>query len=206
MSVFIFCGPDGVGKTTAAKFFSEFFEMPYVKFPYGSDGNNKASAYSGRVIREILNDTEHPCNPVAFQALQFVNKVETVPLIQSLEEEFGVVFVDRWFPSAWVYGEVDGVNTAWSESLCKVLDGMLQPTLLFVFIGEPFRKDNDIYGEKQQEIRELYEKYCIAQADNPTVVRINVDGRSIEDVQTECLYYITEAILTKKQPGSILEV
>lgn len=204
MSIFMFCGGDGTGKTAAAQFFSRFFEMPYVKFPYGSDGDQRASKYSGRVIREILNDTEHPCNPAAFQALQFVNKFETIPLVLALEEEYGVVFVDRWIPSARMYGEVDGVDKDWNESLCEVLDGMLQPTILFVFIGEPFRKDNDIYGDKQEKIRKLYENYCEAQANNPTIIRINIDGKSLEEVHTECLHYITTAILTKKQPGSIL--
>jgi thymidylate kinase len=206
MSIFIFCGPDGVGKTTAAKEFSKLFEAPYIKFPYGSDGNPDATAHSGRVIREILNNTEHPCNPVAFQALQYLNKIETIPLIEALEKEFGIVFIDRWFPSALIYGEVDGIDRAWNGFLCKSLDDLLQPTLLFVFVGEPFKKDNDIYGNKQERIRELYEKYCASQINNPTVVRIDVTGKTLEEVHAECFYHIVNAMLTKKQPGSIFEV
>ncbi len=205
MVTIIFCGPDGVGKTTAAQKFSKLFEAPYVKFPYGSDNNPKATSYSGKVIRDILNDVEHSCNPVAFQALQFVNKIETVPVIKSLEKEFGVVFIDRWSPSALVYGEIDGVDKVWTEYLCKTLDDLLQPTLLFVFVGEPFRKDRDIYGEKQEKVRELYEKYCASQIDNATVVRVDVTNKSLAEVHAECLFYITKVIFTKKPSDGILE-
>ncbi|MFA5394920.1 MAG: hypothetical protein WC346_02765 [Methanogenium sp.] len=203
MSIFIFCGGDGLGKTTITKQISTLLDMPYVKYPYGSDNNADAALYSGKVIREILNDKEHTCDPTAFQALQFVNKLEAMPIITQLEAKFGAVFIDRCWLSAKVYGGVDNVDDAWSDMLCRYCDSLMPPTLLFVFIGKPFKKDNDIYGEKQLKIAELYNTYCESQCNNDTVVVIDVTDKSIMEVTLECLGHITKAIITNKQPGSI---
>ena len=202
MSIYVFCGGDGKGKTTIAKRLSGLLEGKYFKFPYGSDNDSDTPIYSGLVIREILNDKANKCHSAAFQALQFVNKLEAIPIIEKLEKEYGSIFVDRWWLSALVYGKADGVDEVWSQMLYDMLDRKLRPTLLFIFVGKSFKTDDDIYGKKQAKIDELYEAYCTAHEKDPIIVRIDVTGKSIDEVTVEVLSYIVKS-KTKKPENPI---
>lgn len=207
MARYVFCGGDGKGKTTIAKRLAELFGKPYFKFPYGSDNDTVNDIYTGIEIRKILNDKENKCNAVAFQSLQFVNKLEGIPEILKLEQKYGVVFIDRWWISALIYGIVDGVDIKWSISLNAILDLKMLPTILFIFTGQSFKKDNDIYGEKQAKVDVLYEQFY---EDNksmyfddvrkgPMMIKIDVTDKTIDEVTLEVLSHIALTLL----PGEI---
>lgn len=198
MGFYIFCGGDGLGKTTVAKYISAFICKPYFKFPYGSDGDTVKEIYSGKRIRAILNDKEHTCDPVAFQALQLVNKLEAVAVLKELERKHGIVFVDRWSLSALIYGAADGVDREWNEIICKFFDDQIKPSLMFIFVGKPFKNDGDRYGAKQKAIAEMYEDYIGEHLNDMTVVEINVTDKSIDAVSFEVLGHITRDILAKR--------
>jgi thymidylate kinase len=189
VSFYIFCGADGLGKTTIAKLLAQKLEKPYFKFPYGSDNDTEEIIYSGQRIRQILNK-DHTCDPVAFQALQLINKLEAVPVLKALELKHGIVLVDRWSLSALIYGEVDGVDRVWNNKICKFFDSQIQPAIMFIFTGTPFKNDGDKYGKKQQAIAALYDNYCKEHADNKLIVKIDVTGKSIETVAFEVLSHI----------------
>lgn len=144
MKIIVLEGPDKLGKTTQAKRISEATGAEYIKFP-----NEKL--YSGRVLREILNG-KRTFEPVSFQALQTMNRLETV---QTLDPD-GLYIFDRWTASSAVYGEADGVDPEWIRDISALLP---VPDIEFIFYGVPFGNDGDIYGEKQERIRGLYDEY-----------------------------------------------
>ena len=161
MAIFVICGPDNRGKTTIAKNISSMIGIPYLKFPYGSDNDTLEEVYSGKRIRAILNK-EYVCDPIAFQALQLINKMEAIPYLHELERVFGSVIVDRWNLSAIIYGTVDGVDPEWNTRICKFFDDQIKPSLMFILTGKPFKVDDDIYGGKQQlEVAHLYDEYIM---------------------------------------------
>lgn len=205
MAFYIFCGGDGLGKTTVAKLISKRLEKPYFKFPYGSDNDSEEPVYSGLRIREILNG-EHACDPVAFQALQLINKLEAIPVLKALELMYGIVLVDRWSLSALIYGEVDGVDRKWNDTICKFFDSRIQPTIMFIFTGTPFKNDGDKYGEKQQAIADLYDNYLVAHADDKRIIRIDVTGKSIETVIFEVLGHIAKNTMTSDDAPAINDI
>lgn len=146
MKIIVLEGPDKLGKTTQAKRLCQATGAEYVKFP-------NEELYSGRVLREILNK-ERPFEPVSFQALQIINRIETLKL---LDPEKTYVF-DRWTESGYVYGALDGVSTGWIEEISALLP---TPDLVLLFDGDPFGQDSDIYGGIQEKVRELYNEYAL---------------------------------------------
>jgi thymidylate kinase len=198
VSFYIFCGGDGLGKTTIAKILAALINVPYFKFPYGSDNDTEEEVYSGKRIRAILNDKENTCDPVAFQALQLINKLEAVSVLRELERKYGIVLVDRWSLSALIYGKVDGVDMVWNEKICKMFDDQIKPSIMFIFTGKSFKKDKDIYGEKQDTINRLYGEYLNKHRDGKNVIEINVTGKSKDAVALEVLGHIVRDVLKNK--------
>jgi thymidylate kinase len=173
MATFVLCGGDNVGKTTIAKKLAATTNIPYFKFPYGSDNDTIEDVYSGKRIRSILNG-EFQCDPIAFQALQLINKMEAIPHLRKLEQHYGAVIVDRWNLSAVIYGAIDGVDIVWNTKICKFFDDQIKPSLMFVLTGKPFKIDKDIYGQHQEEIQKMYLDYVAEHADDPSVIEIKI--------------------------------
>lgn len=197
MSIYIFCGGDNKGKTTITKQVSKLVQGEYFKFPYGSDNDSDTPIYSGLMIRQILTDKENKCHPAAFQALQFINKIEAIPIIKELEEEYGDVFIDRGGLSALIYGTVDGVDVQWSEMLYDKLTESLKPTLLFIFVGKSFTTDNDIYSDKQDRINDLYEAYYTEHKKDPNIIRIDITDKSINEITIEVLACMIKSMISQ---------
>lgn len=109
-------GFDGSGKTTIARLLGRSLNAQVVHFP--NDG-----AMTGPLIRSYLRREweigtltdrpwwSEPANPsaLAFQALQIVNRLET---FETLDPERPIVFARHW-QSAWVYGQIDGLDGDW---------------------------------------------------------------------------------------------
>jgi thymidylate kinase len=195
MSIYFIDGADGTGKTTAIKKISMMTGVPFVKLPYGSDGDSEC--YSGKKLREILNNKDTPCDPVALQALMFVNKLEAIKVIKELENEHGVVLVDRSHVSGLVYGEVDGVDCELSKWMYNKFEQEFGDShfKIFIFDGESFKQDSDIYCEKQESIKTAFRKYLWQQRDNPNVIEISVLERTEDNVAFEVLSHIVKDVM-----------
>jgi thymidylate kinase len=189
--VYVFVGADGLGKTTATKNVAKVLEGAYFKYPYGSSNETPEPVFSGIKIREFLNNTENPIDPMAFQCVNFVNKLEGIPEIEVLQAKYGWVFVDRWWLCMRVYGEADGVPDDLNRFMCSYLDDIMLPDMTFLFVGKPFRKEeNDIYGKKQDKISALYEKYYEEYKDLYNIVKIDVTDKSEWEIVYEILNHI----------------
>lgn len=69
-------GPDGFGKSTLCALLSDALNAELIKFP-------NVAFESGKRIYQILN-RELPFEPMSFQALQIVNRLETYETINPM--------------------------------------------------------------------------------------------------------------------------
>lgn len=140
-------GPDKVGKGTQAKILAKRLGCKHIRYPnYESD--------TGALIREILDGKVHTLNR-DFQILQARDKIEDMPRLKYAEETDGYVVLERYTPSTYVYGLVDGVPLEDSIVMSKELP---VPDLTIVLYGPPWNLKEDRYENKdtQDSVREFY--------------------------------------------------
>jgi thymidylate kinase len=171
-NLFVFEGNEKLGKTTVALDVCKKTGYRYQKFPNESNE-------TGKIIREILQE-KRSYEPYSFQALNAIDKQ-----ITDLE---GNVICDRYTLSQIVYGILDDVSL---EFLEEINVGLPEPNLIFVFTGDPFCKDDDIFNENTGEIGELYEKFLSKHVSDKTIIRIEAN-KPIEETITEICDYIWE--------------
>lgn len=173
--IIAFEGADGLGKTTQAKLLAEKLHCRYIKFP-------NEDKFSGKRIRELLN-FEHFFEPASFQALQIVNRLESLEMMREAEASDGGIILDRFSLSGIVYGLVEGLPEEW---LREVIGFLPTPDLTFLFVGEPYTQDRDVYGDtaKQARIAELYLKEAKTSSGRIELIH---NGKSIEAIHEEIL-------------------
>lgn len=114
----MFCleGIDGAGKTTQAGLLADRLCARQFKFP------NKDTP-TGKLIYSHLEEdwscqplwpgkpTIPPlCDALVFQALQLANRMEVAGTLDGLQKLGDHIVVDRYWPSGWVYGSIDGIS------------------------------------------------------------------------------------------------
>lgn len=136
-------GPDGFGKTTLCRALSKALNVEYIKFP-------NESFESGKTLRKIINK-ELPFEPMSFQALQIVNRLETYETLDPRK----TYVMDRGKLSGIVYALADGLPEEWVR---KTMDFIHDADITVIVTGRPYKKDSDIYSdiEYQKTIKRLY--------------------------------------------------
>lgn len=174
IKIITFEGPDGFGKTTYCKELCEAIGAEYVKFP-----NEKLE--SGGTLRKIINK-ELPYEPVSFQALNIINRLET---LQVLEDGKTYIF-DRYKLSGIIYGILSGV----SEELVEYMHTLLpDPDLTFIILGRCYREDNDIYSAKefQENVLKFYTKEAMKFKDKVVTI---CNTRTIDEVMETIIDFV----------------
>ena len=169
----VFEGADNLGKTTAAERVCKALGFKYMKFP-------NPQLYSGQVLREILQH-KRPFEPAGFQALNIVDRLLT-PMQ-------GNLIIDRYTDSGKVYGMSDGLPETWIDEMNALL---LQPDLVFVFVGIPFATDGEQY-DNNEKVVQAYNKLLEDNKGNPKYVEIKAN-RPIEEVVNEIVIIIKERV------------
>lgn len=138
-------GPDGFGKTTLCVALSKALCAEYVKFP------NESFA-SGKTLRRILNK-ELPFEPMSFQALQIMNRLETYETL----DPRGAYVMDRGKLSSIVYALADGLPEEWVR---KTADYTPNADVTVIITGRSYKTDSDIYSssEYQRRVKSLYKR------------------------------------------------
>lgn len=178
-------GPDKTGKTTQCEILSKVFNIPILKFP---NEDNQV----GRRIRSILNK-ELPYEAWSFQALMAIDKLMYPGILTPyFMDQTDHAVLDRYTPSAYAYGHAEGIPA----NVTHVMnERILIPDITFVFEGEPFGQDTDIYGneEFQERVVEGYKEFCNDFEQEFNVIRVN-SNRPIEEVTEDLVYNIYKEI------------
>ena len=145
-------GADGTGKDTICNLLQEKLENSVVvRFPNRDN-------LSGQIIDAILKK-QKLMEPLSFQALQVINKIETLRTNSYTPKYF--IFC-RYYPSAYVYGMNDGIDLKYSQTINSVLP---RSHLTFILHGKNYGKhdeyyeQDDIQNKISQNYLELAEKF-----------------------------------------------
>lgn len=179
--VFVFEGPDGVGKTTLVDRVRQ--ELVNVGRPV------LAASFPGRqpgTLGAHVNDLHHrpakydvrTLTPDALQVLHIAAHVDTIEsAIRPHVDIGGVVLLDRYWWSTWVYGRLSGVSTA---ALTRMIDlehhywRGLPPRAVFLLSRSPACVEID---RRNAFVEQAQEYKAVATRDQEArVVEISNDG------------------------------
>jgi Thymidylate kinase len=146
-------GADACGKTTQCELLAKRLDGVHIPFP-----NDRTPV--GALIRAHLkemwscgymdmmpvnrSDPWWPklklLNPMVFQCLQTVNRIEMLPTVRIFQEAGRHVVFGRYYVSALVYGGLDGLNPEWIRQTQCVLPEPDVWILLDIPVEEGFKR------------------------------------------------------------------
>lgn len=142
--LYVFEGPDEVGKTTVTreveeKLMSAGYSCCRVAFPGKKEGSLGKLVYQLHHNPESFGLSSH--HPLALQILHIAAHVEAIDRrIRPALQKYRVVLLDRYWWSTWVYGRASGISaTLLRKALSvekEVWRGLL-PSILFLLIEGP---------------------------------------------------------------------
>lgn len=166
----VLCGIDASGKNTQSRILTEtlkgkLFSFPAYETTYGNlvkdhlqsewlakyiTGNLRASVkitdadeIHGKMVNSALLDAH------VFQALQLANRMELAPALMEARKHSHVV-LDRYWPSGYVYGSLDGIDRG---LLFRMHQALPQPDLFLLL-----DVDSEMSAKRRPERRDRYEK------------------------------------------------
>jgi dTMP kinase len=169
-------GIDASGKATQSKLLAqrlaaERFSFPNYKTPLGKAilRHLKRETHVAETIETLDITRSAPEDALVFQAMCLANKCEMLPEMINAHLSHDIV-CDRWWPSAVAYGQADGLDRKWLESLHVCLRDEMRPrasareVYFFLDVSEqealrrrPEARDRyEQNREKQQQVRENY--------------------------------------------------
>ena len=151
--LFVFEGPDGVGKTTLAMSFAEHLvarglDSEFMSFP------GREAGTLGQHVYELHHSAARfgieSIRPLSLQTLHIaahIDAIETriLPLLKSGQH----VVLDRFWWSTWAYGRVGGANR---EALTALIDaeracwGQAQPSIAFLIKRTNSLREKEVEG------------------------------------------------------------
>jgi dTMP kinase len=156
-------GIDASGKATQSKLLAE--RLGFKRFAFPAYETNFGKLIQGHLQKhwqalpaggtgidafKPTADRIELLNAAVFQALQVANRLEVVPDINAAFEMGHSVVVDRYWPSGFAYGGIDGLDTDW---LIKLHSSLPQPDLFILLEIDP-----SLSVRRRPERRDRYEK------------------------------------------------
>jgi dTMP kinase len=156
-NLFVFEGPDGVGKSTLSTQFTAHLretglDVEHLTFP------GRESGTLGRVIYDLHHEPEKfgvaQLTPASKQALHIAAHLDIIerqilPMLASGK----TVVLDRFWWSTWVYGIVDGIDRTLLSALLEVEKqqwGPVLPRTVFLIARERSWRPDETQGSWQQ--------------------------------------------------------
>jgi dTMP kinase len=175
-------GPDATGKTTQSKLLVNFLKKQnkrtlYLKVP------TKFSFISFKIIYWMLKNGSAVKFPYVFHTIQFINKflfqLFVLPVLLMM---YDFIVFDRWALSAFVYGNLTGINKKLNKILFKV---MKKPDITYVLVRDTIQdsREHDSYDDDemlQVNVRRAYIDWALRA--NPYEVALIDANDTIENV------------------------
>jgi len=153
-------GPDKVGKATQSKLLAAALDCDRVEIPW-KDGLIYEQIYA------MLKDGTARTYPQAFQAFHAANRMTWLET-EYFHEDTGIVVLDRWMTSSYIYGGIEGLSKECLDGLNK----SLRPAdLTIVLDGEIMGVPEDAYEmdvEFRAKVRQEYLRWAL-ENDAPVV-------------------------------------
>lgn len=203
--LFVFEGPDGVGKSAlshcvAKRFLSEGISSTYLTFP------GKENGTLGHLVYRIHHEPERfeikSMNQTSLQTLHIAAHIDTIEntIIPAIKEGKTVV-LDRYWWSTYVYGIVNGAKRDSLHAMIQLEKthwDFLKPSIVFfITCPKPFRKEIDFKTWKK--LRKEYENLAQEEQHYHNVIKIT-NNSSISNAVNQ----IFEKIINHKDKGTSL--
>jgi dTMP kinase len=125
-------GIDGSGKDTLADALAKELGAHRFSFP-------DYTTPLGECIHEHLRGfVTHGVE--VFQAMQIANKLEHIQSLQESHDDLYTTVLTRYWQSAVVYGQIDGIDPNWSTRVCSVLPRAQMNILVDIETEEALRR------------------------------------------------------------------
>ncbi len=200
-AIFAFEGPDGVGKTTLVSALQRLLsdaseQILGLSFP-GSEGGTLGAHIYDLHHRPALHNIR-ALTPDSLQVLHIAAHIDAIQsLIRPHVEKGGIVLLDRYWWSTWVYGHLAGVHDAPLQQMIELERtywAELAPATIFLLhrsTGEIHSDDRLAFCERSRAYDALAER----EKDRSRIVRVN-NCDDIDNVASTVLQTIREVLDT----------
>lgn len=177
--LFVFEGPDGVGKTTLSKWFAEYLRTQGGKRVVWSSFPGNQVGTLGNLVYKLHHDHQqfgvkalHPLSLQLFHVAAHVDAIHTQ--ISRLLKQGTTIVLDRFWWSTWVYGRLAGGDPSALDAIIgieRLVWGRIKPERVFLIsrVGES-------HDAKSRRLPRLYSQLAQKEACHVAVVRISNDG------------------------------
>lgn len=164
-----FEGIDACGKQTQVRMLEEYAsrkKLPVVTFDFPN-----YKSLTGKKISELLISSDDNRDGLVLQSLMTVNRYEMQDTIEDAHFRGELVILDRYWMSGWVYGQTDGIDATWLESVHLPLVQPHQWILLDMPVEESFKRRperEDSYEASRSRLeacRRLYLQAAMGEAE-----------------------------------------
>jgi len=181
--LYVFEGPDGVGKTTLSKWFARNLQsqddgpVVWSSFP----GSEKGSV--GNLVYRLHHKaaglrvkTIHPLSLQLFHVAAHIDAIES--RFQKQIQDGATIVLDRFWWSTWVYGRFAGGDAAILNAMIDVEKRVwrnLKPARVFLITRHAARS-----SQARKHLEQLYVQLARKEAHSGPVTRVQSDGTLIE--------------------------
>lgn len=186
--LYVFEGPDGVGKSTLSKWFAGHLKSTGRRVVWSSFPGRDAGTI-GELVYRLHHEPARfgipSINPLSLQLLHIASHIDAIMtrLTRSLKQGVSIV-LDRFWWSTWVYGRIEGVDPETLDAMIEIEKrtwGNIKPTVVFLL-------QREIQGGRKRDhrLQDLYARLARREAALIRVERIHNDG-SIVQAQSQIL-------------------
>jgi dTMP kinase len=177
--LFVFEGPDGVGKTTLSRWFTKTLRKRGTRSVIWSSFPGRENGSVGKLVYELHHNpanigvkTVHP------ESLQLFHIAAHIDAIESRFVEWikggSTIVLDRFWWSTWVYGRLAGGDAITLDAMIRLEKrawGKIKPAKIFL-VARSNSKSSQIYKRLEQ----LYTQLARREARFAPVTRVQNNG------------------------------
>lgn len=187
--LYVFEGPDGVGKTTLSRWFARTLRGRGIRSVFWSSfpGNEKGSI--GNVVYRLHHNPRdfgiRAICPLSLQLLHVAAHIDTIESrFNGLIPSGNTIVLDRFWWSTWVYGRATGADPTILDAIIaleKRIWNKIKPTKIFL-VTRPTSTSSQAF----RHVERLYASLARKEAGAVAIVKVNNNG-SIREAQKQIL-------------------